>query len=1007
MAKIFISYSRKDIDFAKQLTAELQNSDLDFWIDWEGIPPTVDWWREIEKGIEEADVFIFLISPDSAKSKICGQEIDTAVKNGKRIIPIVVREIEWEDTPPQLGHLNYIFFSREDDFDTAVKKLLTAIHTDYEWAATHRRLQVKALDWERNNKENGYLLRGKDLQDAESDLATNTSKDPYPTDLQREYVFKSRKVTDRQGRIITGVSIVSVIALIALAVFGFLQAGLATNNAATAQANLVIAQTAQVNAQNNQILADNSAATAVANEQEAIRQATISRAGDLVADAQPLLSTSFQTALLLGIEAYQQYDTPRSRSFLMEATNSNNQIKQFLSGTQYNVSSVAFSPDGKILASGSSSGIAIWDMEAEQPTSLPIAEYENYEYAVNSITFNPVGTLLASGSEGGVIILWDIKTWQIIGQPLETTASEVNNGIPIHSVAFSPDSSILVSGNHDATISLWDMETKQLIDQPLMGHTDVVNSVAFSPDGKILASGSRDGTIILWDMDTRQPIGQPLTGNHGQVNSVAFHPDGTKLASGNSDGTVVIWDVDTGQALDEPLTGHTGSVTSIAFRPDGETLISGDDDGNIILWNIMFFLAVPTIGLPLTRDTDPVNSLAFSPDGSTLASSSQSPTIILWDGWWGAWHRDFLQLIGEKLYENIPDGNIKSVAFSPDGVILAEGNDQLTITLIDIATGQSNGEPLTGHIDAVNSLAFSPDGKILASGSGDGTIILWDMDTRQPIGQPLAKHVGGVNSVAFSPDGKILASGSDDSTIILWDMDTRQPIEQPLMVHIGTITCVAFSPNGKILASGSSDETIILWDVGTRKTIGDPLFARTTEASAPVSSLAFSPDGKILASSDYYDDRIILWNMETRQRIRIPLSGGLQDQINTLAFSPDGKTLASGGSDSTIVLWSMENRQPMGIPMTAESSVNSLAFSPDGKILASGSNRSFSPIILWNLNPAEWIDISCQRVGRNLTRDDWEIYFPNEEYRKTCDQWSLEPEAVPILLPTPEPSGNG
>jgi len=163
MAKVFISYSRKDIEFAKRLTAELQKSDIDFWIDWEGIPPTVDWWKEIEKGIEEADIYLFLISPDSIKSKVCGQEIDTAVKNGKRIIPIVVRDSSWDDTPPQLRHLNYIFIRESDDFDTAVKKLMTAIQTDYEWAATHRRLQVKALEWERANKENSFLLRGKDL----------------------------------------------------------------------------------------------------------------------------------------------------------------------------------------------------------------------------------------------------------------------------------------------------------------------------------------------------------------------------------------------------------------------------------------------------------------------------------------------------------------------------------------------------------------------------------------------------------------------------------------------------------------------------------------------------------------------------------------------------------------------------------------------------------------------------------------------------------------------------
>src|SRR3989337_1374563 len=130
MAKVFVSYSRKDIEFAKRLTAELQKSELDFWIDWEGIPPTVDWWREIEKGIEEADVFLFLISPDSAKSKACRDEIEYAVKNGKRLIPLLVRDTKGDERPAQLSHLNFIYFRENDDFDTALTQLLTGIHTD-------------------------------------------------------------------------------------------------------------------------------------------------------------------------------------------------------------------------------------------------------------------------------------------------------------------------------------------------------------------------------------------------------------------------------------------------------------------------------------------------------------------------------------------------------------------------------------------------------------------------------------------------------------------------------------------------------------------------------------------------------------------------------------------------------------------------------------------------------------------------------------------------------------
>src|SRR6185436_14909945 len=206
MAKVFISYSRKDIEFAKRLTRELQKSDLDFWIDWEGIPPTVDWWKEIEKGIEEADIFLFLISPDSTKSKVCKQEIESAVKNGKRLIPLVVRDIKGDEAPPELSHLNWIFLREQDNFDAAFEKLLTGIQTDYDWVQTHRRLQVKALEWERRGYENSLLLRGKDLQEAETQLTLNANKHPGPTELQQKYILKSREAADRQRRIVTGIS---------------------------------------------------------------------------------------------------------------------------------------------------------------------------------------------------------------------------------------------------------------------------------------------------------------------------------------------------------------------------------------------------------------------------------------------------------------------------------------------------------------------------------------------------------------------------------------------------------------------------------------------------------------------------------------------------------------------------------------------------------------------------------------------------------------------------------
>ena len=219
MARIFVSYSRKNIDFCKQLTDELQKRDLDFWVDWEGIPPTVDWMKEIEKGIEEADTFLAIVTPEWITSKVCIDELDIAVKNGKRLIPVVPYDIVWDTVPPALAQFNFIFFTDKFDFNTQLQLLFTALDTDYDWLKTHRRLQVKALDWERSNKDNGFLLRGKDLEEAERQISINANKDPRPTDLQFEYVLLSQQGATRQRRITMGVLIFIIFMLVGISAY--------------------------------------------------------------------------------------------------------------------------------------------------------------------------------------------------------------------------------------------------------------------------------------------------------------------------------------------------------------------------------------------------------------------------------------------------------------------------------------------------------------------------------------------------------------------------------------------------------------------------------------------------------------------------------------------------------------------------------------------------------------------------------------------------------------------
>lgn len=219
MARIFVSYSRKNKDFCRQLTNELQTREFDFWVDWEGIPPTVDWMKEIEKGIEEADTFLAIVTPDWISSKVCIDELNIAVKNGKRLIPVVPCDIVWDSVPAALAQLNFIFFTESFDFNGQLNKLFTALDTDYDWLKTHRRLQVKALEWERAKKENGFLLRGQDLEEAEQQISVHANKDPHPTDIQREYVLLSRQAATRQRRITTGVLSFIVVMLLGISAY--------------------------------------------------------------------------------------------------------------------------------------------------------------------------------------------------------------------------------------------------------------------------------------------------------------------------------------------------------------------------------------------------------------------------------------------------------------------------------------------------------------------------------------------------------------------------------------------------------------------------------------------------------------------------------------------------------------------------------------------------------------------------------------------------------------------
>ncbi|KAJ5152980.1 G-protein beta WD- 40 repeats containing protein [Penicillium canariense] len=417
---------------------------------------------------------------------------------------------------------------------------------------------------------------------------------------------------------------------------------------------------------------------------------------------------------------------------------------QTLPAHKGNVNTVAFSPDGKQFASGSSDGtIKLWNTATGDLQKA----LERHSASVNSVAFSPDGKHIISGSDDRTIKLWNTATGDL--QKILGHSESVN------SVAFSPDGKRIASGSNDYTIKLWDTITGDL-QRTLEGHSDVVLSVSFSPDGKQIASGSIDTTIRVWDATTAK-LQKILESHSGGVGTVVFSADSKQIASGH-DKTIKIWGTPSGD-LQKILEGHSDWVKAVAFSRDGKQIVSGSSDRTIKLWD------TTTAGLQkINGHSAGVDTIAFSPDGKQFASGSYDD-IKLWNTATGDLQKT---LEGHS-------GLINTVAFSPDGKQIASSYYDKTFRIWDTTTGDLQ-KTIIGHSGWVKTLVFSPDGKQIASGSFDRNIQIWDTTTGD-LQKTLNGHSGFVDTIVFSPDGKQIASSFSDKTIRLWAI--AKPLKMP------------------------------------------------------------------------------------------------------------------------------------------------------------------------------------------------------------------------------------
>jgi WD40 repeat protein len=979
MASVFISYSRKDQDFVRKLFDALKAAGRDAWVDWEGIPPTAEWLKEVYTAIDGADTFVFVLSPDSVASEVCGKEVAHAVESRKRIIPLVCRqvgtaEVKAVESLAPLAALNWIFMRESDDFGTAFEQLRFALDTDLDYWHLSSDLLVRAKKWQDGSKNANLTLRGPELASAERWLTAGADKEPRPSAMQLDFITASRKDANaRQRRLLTGVSTALVVTLILAVISASLFAITRSQNGTIQSQNSQLSQkNTQLNQVNNDLSNANKTLTA---------QVLAGRANGA------LLATNLDQALLLGAEASTRLDSYETRNVLFSAIEASPYLDASLVGSQAESiprGGLAFSGDGKTLLTsvpGLSFSFTLWDLSTKQPRAQSVTQPNGGCTGFQEATLSPDAKTIAAAAQpsnsGPTVCLLSDSGTVLRSYPIPAFAGGFGSG-----VSFSPDGQLLAIPACPAPqnqqcltpyVDLVSVSTGALVHRlPLETGSSLNLGVlsAFTPDGRSLAVSrcTNRCNIIFWDVGSGVQVSTRPLPSVCEVHSLAINRSGTELAAGgfgcSAPGAATVLSLD-GQGPDGLTVVQTdanGLVGGLCLTGDGRTLVTGDAN-HLRLWSLQNGQEEDT---SLTGHLDGVGRIVCSPDGFHFASLGGDGRVLLWRTTPGS----ALSLPGEGGVGGVN----RPFVFSPDSKQLITADDNNNVRVWNISSGQVvDTLPNTLTMSSFHTpnnrifqLAVSPDGTLLAVGAFAGQVQLINLKTHTLAGDVLTlpnvqSTYGGILAIAFSRDGRLIQA-ADAFSMATWDVATHAVKSSGNAP--GVVGSLAFAP----------DDT--------------PLVNDTANLTDKVYSAAVSADGKLMATAGNGSNggfTVTVKSADGKTTLdTFPMFLNPRG-ILQLTLGYDGSTIVA--SDGAVLTWrNVQKHESFVRSITTSSAawVYEAALSPDGTLLAT-STWTYAPLIVRYATLAGWIAQACQIADRNLTQAEWKsLASATEQYHKTC-----------------------